>query len=238
MLVFILQRSCSVIRCNWWNVAVCVQKISLVLTIPATGLSDGMFRADGLCGWYPSIPVHAYNEIALLQNFYAGRHMMQAAKRFVRIVLVILGVALVVGLTLAAIFKVLLDVLYVCLIILALLVVGATLFQIYATIALMRTIRNVRNEMKPLLASVQETVGIMKDTAQTAGQTVSTIGQTTKLTSEFALVPVIHTVASVVAMQGMMRVFLGKGHIRNRAERRREQQLEAMQDSHAKGGQP
>ena len=162
---------------------------------------------------------------------------MQAAKRFVRIVMVILGVMLIVGLTLAAIFKVLPDVLYVCLIILALLMVGATLFQIYAIIALMRTIRNVRDEMKPLLVSVQETVGIMKDTAQTAGHTVSTIGQTTKLTSEFVLAPVIHTVASVVAVQGMMRVFLGKGHIRNRAERRREQQLEAMRDIHAKGGQ-
>lgn len=162
---------------------------------------------------------------------------MQAAKRFIRIVLVILGIVLIVGLTLAAIFKVLLDVLYVFLIILALLMIGATLFQIYSIIALMRTIRNVRDEMKPLLASVQETIGIMKETAQTAGHTVSTIGQTTKLTSEFALAPIIHTVASLVAIQGMMRVFLGKGHVRNRVEQRREQQLEAMRDMHAKGGE-
>lgn len=160
---------------------------------------------------------------------------MRTAKRFVLIVLVILGILLVVGLTLAAIFHALQDVLYVFLIILALLMVGATLFQIYSIMELIRTIKNVRDEMKPLVASVQETVSIMKDTAQTAGHTVSTIGQTTKLTSQFALAPIIHTVASLVAVQGMARVFLGKGHVRTRAERRREQQLEAMQEAREKG---
>ena len=160
---------------------------------------------------------------------------MRTAKRFVLIVLVILGILLVVGLTWQAIFHALQDVLYVFLIILALLMVGATLFQIYSIMELIRTIKNVRDEMKPLVASVQETVSIMKDTAQTAGHTVSTIGQTTKLTSQFALAPIINTVASVVAVQGMARVLLGKGHIRTRAERRREQQLEAMQEAREKG---
>ncbi len=160
---------------------------------------------------------------------------MQAAKRFLLIVLVILGVLLIAGLTLAAIFKVLLDVLYVFLILLALLMVGATLFQIYSIIALMRTIKTVRDEMKPLLASVHETIGLMKDTAQTAGRTVSTIGETTKLTSEFAVAPVVHTVALVVAVRGMLRMLLGKGHIRSRAERRREEQLEAMRETRVRG---
>ena len=160
---------------------------------------------------------------------------MQAAKRFVLTVSVILGVLLVVGLILAAIFKVLTDVLYIFLILLALLMIGATVFQIYSIMALVRTIKTVRDEMKPLVASVHETVGIMKDTAQTAGRTVSTIGQTTKLTSEFALAPIIQTVASIVAVQGMMRIFLGKGHARSRAEKRREQQLAAMQEKREKG---
>src|SRR5258708_28201005 len=122
---------------------------------------------------------------------------MQAGKRFLLIVLVILGVLLIAGLTLAAIFKVLLDVLYVFLILLALLMVGATLFQIYSIIALMRTIKTVRDEMKPLLASVHETRGLMKDTAQTAGRTVSTIVETKKLNSEFAEAPFVHSVALV-----------------------------------------
>jgi hypothetical protein len=160
---------------------------------------------------------------------------MQAAKQFALIVSVILVILLVVGLILAATFKVLTDVLYVFLIILAILMIGATLFQIYSIMALIRTIRTVRDEMHPLVVSVQETVGIMKETAQTAGHTVSTIGQTTKLTSEFVLAPVIQTVASVVAVRGMMRVFLGKGHTRSRAERRYEQQLEAMRESREKG---
>src|SRR5260370_21089025 len=120
---------------------------------------------------------------------------MEAGKGFLVIVLVILGVLLIAGLTLAAIFKVLLDVLYVFLILLALLMVGATLFQIYSIIALMRTIKTVRDEMKPLLASVHETIGLMKNTAQTAGRTVSTIGATTKLCSVFVLAPFGHSVA-------------------------------------------
>lgn len=153
---------------------------------------------------------------------------MQAAKNFIIWVLVALGVVLVGGLVLASIFGVLLEFLYIVIIILALLMVASTLFTIYSVISLIRTLRTVQNEMKPLLASVQETVGIVKDTAQSAGHTVSTIGETAKLTSEWALAPAIGTVASVVAAGGMARSFFGKGHVRNRAERRREEQAAAV----------
>ena len=162
---------------------------------------------------------------------------MQSAKRYAIIVGVILGIVIIAGITLAAIFGKLLELLYICLMVLAILMVGATLFQIYSIVKLIRTITTVRDEMKPLVASVQETVGIVKDTAKTAGSAVSTIGSATKLTSEFALGPSVRTAATVMASGEMLRVFLGKGHARSRAEERRRQQLEAMEAAAARGGE-
>jgi hypothetical protein len=145
-------------------------------------------------------------------------------------------IALIVGLVVAFWFNVLLDVLYVFLIILALLLIAATVFQLYSILFLIRTLRTVRDEMKPLVASVQETVGIVQNTARSAGETVSTISGTAKLTSEFAVGPTVRTVAAILAGQTMLRTFLGKGHVRTRAEKRRQQQREAMQAVQEEGG--
>ena len=145
---------------------------------------------------------------------------MKGATRYAIIAGVVI-VLLVIGIILAAIFGVLLDVLYIFLMLLAALMVGATLLQVYSIVMLMRTISLVRNEMKPLLASVQDTIGIVKDTAQTAGHTVSTVGSTTQLASELAIGPSVHAVAAALAGQQMIRVFLGKGRTKSRAEQRR-----------------
>jgi hypothetical protein len=103
----------------------------------------------------------------------------------------------------------------------------ATALQIYSIVALIRTIMTIRDEMKPLLASVQETVGIMKDTAKTAGHTASTIGSTAQMTSDLAVGPTIRAASAVVAGQQMIRVFLGRGHTARRWDVRRKQQMEA-----------
>jgi hypothetical protein len=158
---------------------------------------------------------------------------MQSVKKYAIIVGIVLAVVIIGGITLAAIFGALLELLYTVLAILALLLVGATLFQIYSILMLVRTIMTVRDEMKPLLASVQETVGIVKDTARTAGHTAATIGHAASFTSDIAVAPGIRAVASVVAGQEMLRVFLGKGHVRSRAEERRKQQLEAIETANA-----
>lgn len=152
---------------------------------------------------------------------------MQSAKRYAIIVAIVVVVLFVVGLVLAAIFHVLLDVVYIALMVLAILLILAVLFQIYWIIMLIRTITTVRDEMKPLLASVQETVGVVKDTARTAGHTVSTIGATTQLAREIALQPSVRATAAVVAAQQMIRVFLGSGQTKKRAEARRRQQMAA-----------
>jgi hypothetical protein len=154
---------------------------------------------------------------------------MQAAKRFALIAFGVLGILIIAGLIVAYVFHVLLDVLYVALIILAVLMVAATLFMLYSVVAMLRTFSTVRNEMKPLLASAQETIEIMKNSAQTAGHTVSTISETAKLTSEWAVAPVIGSVAAAVATGGMVRTFFGKGRVRTRAEQRRREQMEAVQ---------
>jgi hypothetical protein len=151
---------------------------------------------------------------------------MKGATRYAIIAGVIL-LLLIIGIIVAAIFGVLLDVLYIFLMLLAALMVVATLMQVYSVVLLIQTITTVRNELKPLLASVQETVGIVKDTAKTAGHTVSTIGNTTQFASEFAVGPSVRAVAAIVAAQQMFRVFLGKGQVASRAEKRRRQQMEA-----------
>ncbi|HLG78751.1 MAG TPA: hypothetical protein VKX46_20230, partial [Ktedonobacteraceae bacterium] len=128
------------------------------------------------------------------------------------------------------------EVLYVILFLLALLLVAATLFQIYSIVMVLRAVKTVRDEMKPLVSSVQETVEIVKDTAQTAGHTVNTIGETVRLTGNVALGPSVRAVSAVVAAREMVRVFFGQGHVRTRAEQRRKQQLEAIQANAGAGG--
>jgi hypothetical protein len=136
---------------------------------------------------------------------------------------------LIIGISVAAIFHILLDVLYIFLMFLAALLVTATFLQIYWVVMLIRTVRTVRDEMQPLLVSVEETVSIVKDTAKTAGNTVSNISTISHLTSEFVLGPGIRTAAALVALQQGLRVFLGKGKVLSRHEERRRQQLAAME---------
>jgi hypothetical protein len=162
---------------------------------------------------------------------------MQRAKRMATISGIVVLILLVAGFILAGIFGFLLDVLYIFLIILAALSLISTGFLIYAILMLIQSITTVRNELKPLIASVQETVGIVKDTAKTAGQTATTIGSTAQLTKEFAVGPSVRAAATVLAGQQMVRVFVGKGKTKSRYEQRRKQQREAMDAAAAAGGQ-
>lgn len=158
---------------------------------------------------------------------------MQKAKRFAIISGAIVGIVIIAGIVLATIYGKLPELLDCCLIVLALLLVAATIYQLYSVYKIVHAIKTVQAEMKPLLNSVNETLGIVKHTAQTAGNTVSTISNATKLTSEVVLAPGIRAVAGVVAAQEMARVFVGKGHAKSRADVRRKQQMEAMSAAHA-----
>ncbi|TMC86934.1 MAG: cobalamin biosynthesis protein [Chloroflexi bacterium] len=93
---------------------------------------------------------------------------MERALRLAGIIGAIVLVLLIVGFVLAAVFNVLLDVLYIFLIILAAFTLFATALLIYSVLLLIQTIVTVRDEMKPLLASVNQTADYLKDTAKTA----------------------------------------------------------------------
>jgi len=127
----------------------------------------------------------------------------------------------------AGLAGVLLETLYIILIVLAFLMVVATIAQIFSIVRLVNTINTVRNEMEPLLVSVNETIGIVKDTARTAGHTVSAIGTATDLTSNFVVGPSIRAAAIVTATRQVFKTFFGRGHVLSQYERRRKQQREA-----------
>ena len=166
--------------------------------------------------------------------------VFRKATRYVIIVAVVLLVLLIAGLVLAGIFGILLSVLYVALILLAVFSMLSTALLIYAIVMLIQTIMTVQNEMKPLIASVQhtvgtvggsveETVGLVKDTAKSAGQAATSISSTAKLTNEIVLAPGVRVVAFLVGGQQMLRVFFGMGRTRRRAEERRLMQKELIE---------
>ena len=152
---------------------------------------------------------------------------MRGAMKNISIAVGVLLVVLIVGIIVAGIFGVLLDVLYIFLMLLAVLMVAATVFQVYWVIMLMQTITTVREEVRPLLSSVQETAGIVKDTAKTAGHAVSTVNIVSQLASEFAVGPGVRVVAALFGGQQALRVLFGKGQVASRFEERRKQQMEA-----------
>ena len=163
---------------------------------------------------------------------------MQRAKRYIIIIGISVLVILVAGLVLASIFNKLADVLSIFLIILATLSIISTAALIYLLSTLIRTIMVVRDEMKPLVGTVQETVNTVKGameetldgvkaTAKSAGDTASTIKSTADLAS-FGVAPAVRAASVVVASGQVARVFMGKGRSRHRYEERRKEQMELM----------
>ena len=160
---------------------------------------------------------------------------MQRALRYVKIVGIVLVILLAAGLIFAGIKGQLLNVLYITLILLAFFSLFATGLLIYAVMTLIKTILLVRDEMKPLLNSVMETVGVaketaevVKETAQHAGQTAGTIATTARLTRDYAVAPTVRAASLVLAGREMSKVFLGKGRARTRHEERRQRQEELL----------
>ena len=159
---------------------------------------------------------------------------MQKAKNIAIITGIIL-VTVIIGIIVVGVLTGhMIDVLYVTLIIVALFTLAVTVLQIYTIVELVGSISTVRNEMKPLLASVQETVGVAKETvgavqevAKSAGQTVAVVSTTARLTNEFAVTPTVRVVALLMAAQRTLRVLFGRGYVGSRVDQRRIQQMEA-----------
>lgn len=166
---------------------------------------------------------------------------MQRALLYVKIAGAVLAVIVVGGLIVAGIFGQLLTVLYIILIILAFFCLFATALLVYAVVMLIRTILLVRDEMRPLLNSVLETVGVaketaevVKETAQHAGQTAGTLASTARLTKDYAVAPTVRIAALALAGREVTRVFFGKGRTRTRAEERKKRQEEMLRAERVK----
>ncbi|WP_201382998.1 hypothetical protein [Ktedonobacter sp. SOSP1-85] len=159
-----------------------------------------------------------------------GGHYAGAMKTALIVGLVILGV-IIVGIGVAAYFGRLLETLYIILMVLAAFLVFATFMQIYSVFSLIGTIKTIRDEAKPLVSSLQETVSIVQDTAKTAGHTASVVGTVSNLASDLIVAPGVRAAAGAVAAGEMVKVFFGKGSKRSKYEERLNQQREAMQAS-------
>ena len=160
---------------------------------------------------------------------------MQRALRYVKIAGIVLVIVLIACLVIAGHFGQLLNVLYITLIFLAFFSLLSTALLIYAVVMLIQTIKVVRDEMKPLLNSVMETVGVaketataVKETAQQAGKTVGTVASTARLTKDYAVAPAVRATALVLAGQQMAKVFVGRGHVQHRVDERRRRQTELL----------
>jgi hypothetical protein len=98
-------------------------------------------------------------------------------------------------------------------------------------------IASVQNTVGSVKESVEETVGVVKETAKSAGQTATSISSTAKLANEIAFAPSVRAVSLLVGGQQMIRVFLGKGRSRRRYEERRMEQMELIELNSTAGGE-
>jgi hypothetical protein len=165
---------------------------------------------------------------------------LEKTTRYVILISSVILALMIAGFVVARIFGVLLPVFYISIIILASLLIISTVLLIYALLTALRAVATIRDEVDPLLISLQHTVEMVtqsvdetteavKDTTKSATQTATTISNTTRLAAQYAFAPSVRAVGALVGGQQMLRIFLGKGHARRRYEERRQQQLELIE---------
>ena len=157
--------------------------------------------------------------------------------RYVLLVSFVVLAVIITAFVFARIFGVLLQVFFIAIVVLASLLIITTVLLSYALLTALRTFATVRDELNPLITSLQhsidmisqsveETTEAVKDTTQSASQTATTISSTTRLATQYAVGPSVRAVGFLVGGQQLVRVFLGKGRARRRYEEHRQQQLE------------
>ena len=165
---------------------------------------------------------------------------LEKTTRYVILISSTILALMIAGFVVARLFNVLLPVFYIAIIILASLLIISTVLLIYTLLTALRTLATFRDEVDPLLTSLQHTVEMVtqsveetaeavKDTTKSATQTANTISSTTRLATQYAFAPSVRAVGVLVGVQQMVRIFLGKGHSRRRYEERRQQQLELIE---------
>jgi hypothetical protein len=89
-------------------------------------------------------------------------------------------------------------------------------FLAWAIITVIRTIREMRAEITPVISSLADTATTVQETARTA-------------TSTFGIGPVVRTATVLMSAAGVARTLLGRGNTPTRAEARQKQREEIEQ---------
>ena len=141
-----------------------------------------------------------------------------------RMIAIIGGVAFVVLVVLAVLFTifgwwpVVVD---IVLVIAALTTAIMVLALILAVINLTRTIREIRDEMMPVLESLKSTSSAVRETAKAA--------------TSFGVAPAVRTASFVVGVTEIASVVLGRGKTRKRAQDRQKRRAQLEREMAARG---
>lgn len=130
----------------------------------------------------------------------------------------IIAIALIVWITIAGAWPVVVD---IVLVFTALTGAAVVLALAIAVFSLTRTVLQVKDELMPVLESLKSTSTAVRETAKTAGA--------------FGVNPAVRT-ASILAGAGeVAAVVLGRGHVQKRAEKRQKRRQEIERELAARG---
>ncbi len=109
----------------------------------------------------------------------------------------------------------------IVLVIAALTTAGMVLALILAVINLTRTIREIRDELTPVLESLKSTSSAVRETAKAA--------------TSFGVAPAVRTASFVVGATEIASVVLGRGKARKRAQERQKRRAQIEREMAARG---
>ena len=123
---------------------------------------------------------------------------VEKTTRYVILIASLILTLMIIGFIIARIFGVLLPVFYVAIIVLASLLIISTVLLIYTLLMALRTLATMRDEVNPMLLSLQHTVEMVsesvdettvavKDTAKSATQTATTVSSTARLATQYTV---------------------------------------------------
>lgn len=135
------------------------------------------------------------------------------------IVAVVVLLALAVVFTIFGWWPIVVD---IVLVIAALTTAGMVLALILAVINLTRTIREIRDEMTPVLESLKSTSSAVRETAKAA--------------TSFGVAPAVRTASFVVGATELASVVLGRGKARKRSQERQKRRAQYEREMARKGG--
>lgn len=137
---------------------------------------------------------------------------------YVGVVAVVVGIAFFVGATIFGWWPVVLDIVLVLAALLSGVLLGAL---VYAVLRLTRTVVDVKNEIMPVLNSLQTTSNAAREAAKTA--------------TAFGVDPAVRTAGMIAGAGQVASVMLGRGQAIKRSEQRQKRRAEIEREMAARG---